>query len=363
VTIENVQNSVTLRMTESAPITNIPREFLGPPGDFNPTLLLFIVSASLAIISVTGHFVGHWPDWISFWMNVLALHLVGTVIHDASHNVAHRNRIVNSILGHGSALMLGFVFPVFTRVHMQHHANVNDPKNDPDYIVSNGGPLFLIGPRFFYHEIFFFQRRLWRKYELLEWFISRGIVATIFWFASQHGQLGFLLNFWMVPAGVVGLLLGLFFDYFPHNPHRSQERWGNARIYASPVLNALILGQNYHLVHHLWPSVPWYKFQGAYYATKPLLDAKGCQQTLGLTEPKLLRKFLYDFFIGIHFKSKPDPQQTTPPNQALRASEIQADPVNFRELELEVIEQAMQPVGIDPMIAVAVAPERTPVRL
>jgi beta-carotene hydroxylase len=320
VTIRSMQKNVSNSSLAEAPpiptITNIPREFLGPPDAFNPTLLLFIIAVSLAIISVTGHFIGHWPGWISFWMNVLALHLVGTVIHDASHNVAHRNKIVNSILGHGSALMLGFVFPVFTRVHMQHHANVNDPANDPDYVVSRGGPLFLIAPRFFYHEIFFFQRQLWR----------------------------------MVPAGVVGLLLGLFFDYFPHNPHNSQDRWLNARVYASPVLNVLILGQNYHLVHHLWPSVPWYKFQGAYHATKPLLESKGCHLSIGLTEGKLFRKFLYDFFIGIHWNPwRPKQEAQASPRKAKKASEIQADPVNFRELELEV----MQPVP-----AVVAVPER-----
>ena len=56
------------------------------------------------------------------------LHLEGTVIHDACHNAAHPNRWINQLMGHGSALLLGFSFPVFTRVHLQHHANVNDPK-------------------------------------------------------------------------------------------------------------------------------------------------------------------------------------------------------------------------------------------
>lgn len=190
---------------------------------------------------------------------------------------------------------------------MQHHANVNDPDNDPDYVVSTGGPLFLIAPRFFYHEIFFFQRRLWRKYELLEWAISRGLLALIIAFAASQGELGYIFNFWFTPLGVVGLMLGLFFDYFPHHPHQERDRWLNARVYPSAILNILILGQNYHLVHHLWPSVPWYKFQGAYYATKELLDTKGCTQTLGITEAKVLRKFAYDFFIGIHRRHAPEP--------------------------------------------------------
>ncbi len=218
---------VTTTMPEAMPPRTVPKELLGPPGDFNPTLLMFFGALALIALSTLGYWRLDWPAWCCFCTNVLALHLAGTVIHDASHNVAHRDRVMNAILGHGSALMLGFAFPVFTRVHHQHHANVNDPENDPDHFVSTGGPLWLIAARFFYHEIFFFKRRLWRKYELLEWFLSRLFVATIVYVACQYDCLGYILNFWFSPALVVGLALGLFFDYLPHRPfteRRSLEK-------------------------------------------------------------------------------------------------------------------------------------------
>jgi beta-carotene hydroxylase len=290
-------------MSESRQPLTAPKEFLGPPGDFNPTLLMFFAAIAIIVLSVLGYWRWDWPDWCCFCLNVIALHMAGTVIHDASHNVAHRDRIVNAFLGHGSALMLGFAFPVFTRVHLQHHAHVNDPKNDPDHFVSTGGPLWLIAARFFYHEIFFFKRRLWRKYELLEWFLSRLFVGAIVYVSCVYDFLGYILNFWFCPALVVGLALGLFFDYLPHRPFQERDRWKNARVYPSPVLNILILGQNYHLIHHLWPSIPWYYYQPAYRATKPLLDEKGCTQTLGLLEGKSFWSFVYDIFLGIRFHS------------------------------------------------------------
>jgi beta-carotene hydroxylase len=292
-------------MSEAVKPLTVPRELLGPPGAFNPTLLMFLTAVTLFTVSIFGYFLGEWPRWCCFIINVLALHLVGTVIHDASHNVAHRNPIVNALLGHGSALMLGFAFPVFTRVHMQHHAHVNDPQNDPDHFVSTGGPLWLIAARFFYHEIFFFRRRLWRKYELLEWFLSRLLVIGVVWVAVQHGQLGFVVNFWFSPALVVGLALGLFFDYLPHRPFQDRDRWKNARVYPSPILNLLILGQNYHLIHHLWPSIPWYYYQKAYRETQPLLEAKGCHQTLGLLKAKDFWGFVYDLILGIRWHRHP----------------------------------------------------------
>ncbi|MFM7383814.1 MAG: beta-carotene hydroxylase [Microcystaceae cyanobacterium] len=288
-------------MQATQTLQTVPKEFLKADGGFNPNILMFTTALMLIGFSTLGYWCWGAPDWLCFAANVLALHLSGTVIHDASHNSAHRHRLVNAILGHGSALMLGFAFPVFTRVHLQHHAHVNDPENDPDHFVSTGGPLLFIAARFFYHEIYFFKRQLWRKYELLEWFLSRLFLFTIVYLGIQFDFIGYVMNFWFVPALVVGIALGLFFDYLPHRPFQERDRWKNARVYPSPILNLMIFGQNYHLIHHLWPSIPWYNYQPAYYATKPLLDAKGCDQSLGLLEKKNFWSFLYDVFLGIRF--------------------------------------------------------------
>jgi beta-carotene hydroxylase len=285
-------------------LRRVPKDLLDADGGFGLNLQMFLVAIALVVVSTVGYFGWGLPGWCCFGLNTLALHLAGTVIHDASHNAAHRNRIINAILGHGSALMLGFTFPVFTRVHLQHHANVNDPENDPDHFVSTGGPLWLIAPRFFYHEVYFFQRRLWRKLELLEWFLSRLTFGVLVYCAWRFEFLDYFANYWFSPALVVGLALGLFFDYLPHRPFEDRNRWKNARVYPGAVLNWLIMGQNYHLVHHLWPSIPWYKYKPTYELMKPLLDEKGSPQSLGLSQRKDLGGFLYDIFVGIRFHGK-----------------------------------------------------------
>ena len=279
----------------------VPKKFLDADGGLSLDLLMFVGAILLVAFSTCGHFLWHFPGWFCFCISTLSLHLVGTVIHDASHNAAHSNRIVNAVLGHGSALMLGFTFPVFTRVHLQHHAHVNDPENDPDHFVSTCGPLWLIAPRFFYHEVYFFQRRLWRKFELIEWFLSRVAVGVLIYCAWRFDFLQYLFDFWFAPALVVGMALGLFFDYLPHRPFQERNRWKNARVYPGALLNLMIMGQNYHLVHHLWPSIPWYKYKPAYEEMKPLLDEKGSPQSLGLTQSKAFWNFLYDVFLGIRF--------------------------------------------------------------
>ncbi|MDB9495267.1 fatty acid desaturase [Spirulina major CS-329] len=284
----------------TVPSSLIPRDVINAPGGLNLDVWLCLSAIALLIGAHCGFWLWGWWHWACFTCSLVAIHLSGSVIHDACHNGAHSNRIVNATLGHISALIIGFAFPVFTRVHLQHHAHVNDPKNDPDHFVSTAGPLWLIAPRFFYHEIFFFQRRLWRKYELLEWFLSRAFLLGITWASLQYGFFSYIVTYWFLPAGIVGMALGLFFDYLPHRPFVERNRWLNARVYANPLLNLLILGQNYHLVHHLWPSIPWYKYQHAYSLVKPTLEAKGSPLRLGIFESQWdFWTFLYDVLIGI----------------------------------------------------------------
>jgi len=182
-------------MQATSTLQTVPKALLQADGGLNPNLIMFLGALTLLSLSVPGYWLWGFPEWLCFSADVLALHLSGTVIHDASHNSAHRNRLINAVLGHGSALMLGFAFPVFTRVHLQHHAHVNDPENDPDHYVSTGGPLLLIAARFFYHEIYFFKRQLWRKYELLEWFLSRLVLFTIVFLGIHYGFIGYVMNF------------------------------------------------------------------------------------------------------------------------------------------------------------------------
>ncbi|MEB3239104.1 MAG: fatty acid desaturase [Cyanobacteriota bacterium] len=293
-------------MSESTDLRSVPRHLGEPPSPFNPTVGLFLGGYALAALTIWGWFVGHWSLPVLVFLGFLALHLEGTVIHDACHNAAHPNRLVNAVMGHGAAVLLGFSFPVFTRVHLQHHAHVNDPRHDPDHIVSTFGPLWLIAPRFFYHEYFFFRRRLWRGHELVEWALARTSFALIVVAAARGGFLPFIFNCWFAPALMVGVTLGLFFDYLPHRPFASRNRWHNARVYPGKTLNLLIMGQNYHLVHHLWPSIPWFRYQQAYWATKPLLDRRGSPQRLGIFESRAdLLNFLYDILVGVRSHRRP----------------------------------------------------------
>ena len=85
----------------------------------------------------------------------------------------------------------------------------------------------------------------------------------------------------LVPLLLSLSFLALAFDLIPHLPYDSTERFHDTRALPSRALNVLFLGQNYHLVHHLWNSVPWYKYQQVFNETKDDLAAVGARVDWG----------------------------------------------------------------------------------
>ena len=85
-----------------------------------------------------------------------------------------------------------------------------------------------------------------------------------------------LLLLWVLPAWLASGLLAYLFDYLPHRPHDDRGRWTNARILiGGRLLTLLMAGQNYHLVHHLMPRVPFYRYGALYRDLRPELERHG----------------------------------------------------------------------------------------
>jgi beta-carotene hydroxylase len=82
---------------------------------------------------------------------------------------------------------------------------------------------------------------------------------------------------WLGPAMVAIVFLAISFDYLPHSPYDSAERYHDTRIYPGRVANVILLGQNYHLIHHLWTTIPWYRYRLVFAAIQPDLEQRGAR--------------------------------------------------------------------------------------
>ncbi len=69
---------------------------------------------------------------------------------------------------------------------------------------------------------------------------------------------------WVLPVILASFILAMLFDWIPHRPNIQQSQYQNTRIYLAPFANVLTLGQNYHLIHHLNPRIPWYAYKDAF---------------------------------------------------------------------------------------------------
>ena len=49
--------------------------------------------------------------------------------------------------------------------------------------------------------------------------------------------------------------------------HPAQDDW--------PTRTPLVLGHNYHAIHHLWPNLPWHRYRGVFRERLDWLERHG----------------------------------------------------------------------------------------
>jgi beta-carotene hydroxylase len=262
---------------------NVDRTWIGArPGSLtNPTLWLFAFTALLFAVGSAGYLRGILPAIVTVPINTVAIYMNFTVLHEAMHGVAHRNRLFNATLGRIAAIFLIVSYPLFRGVHYEHHSHTNDPDRDPDFSIAReprlAFPLFCLGLLMEY-RVKFFGHRLWRdRKELFEAIgIDMALVGLLV-VSIANGFFAVLFVIWILPAVISVLVLAFAFDFLPHYPYDTKARYFDTRIYPSKILNALLLGQNYHLIHHLWTTIPWYRYQKVFDQIGNDLDDRGCR--------------------------------------------------------------------------------------
>ncbi len=245
----------------------------------NPTLWLFAVALALFACGVAGYLMGALSAPTTVLVNAVATYLSFTVLHDAMHGTAERSRRVNATLGRLAGVPLTISYPLFRGVHYEHHSHTNDRERDPDLIVSRAPrlllPLWCLGIAVEY-RIKFFGHRLWRtRGECAEAVAMDAAILAVVGAAVAGGWLLPLIVLWLLPAALALVFLAFSFDFLPHYPYDTAARYYDTRIYPGRLLNVILLGQNYHLVHHLWTTIPWYRYQHVYGEVAPRLVARG----------------------------------------------------------------------------------------
>lgn len=267
-------------------------------GTVNHTPLVRRIQAALTgvlLLCVYGawagltYFAGALPWWLVAFAGSYVVCLHGSLQHEAVHGHVARGDKWNVALMMWP-LSLWIPFTRYRTLHRVHHAceRLTDPVDDPETCYwtpaawQRFGPVgralrtanqtlagrLLLGP---FMVIWVF----WRREAILiaagnrriaaEWLLHLlGVAAVLAWVLAVCK-----LPIWQYLVLFVwpSLSLTLLRSYMEHRPDTSQER-RTALVEGSFATRLLFLNNNFHLVHHVHPELPWYAIGKAYRARR-----------------------------------------------------------------------------------------------
>ncbi len=251
-----------------------------------PTLFVWLVSlltwgaaTSVVVLVSAGVLAASWV-WVTVPVHAAVSFAMFTVLHESVHHAAGRARWVNQWLGR---LSMPFVavwgsFPMFKFVHIEHHRNTNeDIHTDPDAWTEHG-PAWQLPFRWLVMELWYFRfylPRLPRRPRreavgfVTNLLIVLGTLAALV--AIGHGWE--LLMIYLIPQRIAIGVLAWWFDWLPHHDLGVSARVNRfqatrVRVGWERVMTPLMLYQNYHLVHHIHPTIPFYRYVQAWRNTE-----------------------------------------------------------------------------------------------
>lgn len=236
-----------------------------------PTVGIFAGALTAFVFSTVGYVDGWAPAWLTIPVNAAVTFVMFTVVHDASHYSISSARWVNGLLGRMAWLFVVpmFAFPSFAYIHIQHHRHANDDAEDPDTFASHGPPWSLPFrwslAEYFYLRYYLPRTRSRPVPELAETLVMLALSLAGLTVAVTTGNLWTLAVVFLVPQHIGLTILAWWFDWLPHHGLEDTQRTDRYRatrnrVGAEWLFTPVLLSQNYHLVHHLHPSVPFYRY-------------------------------------------------------------------------------------------------------
>lgn len=268
-----------------------------------PTVVLCVGLLATYATTVAAWLAGGLPLWTGCVINSALSYALFTVHHDANHKaISGRKagwRWLDPVLGTIAGVPLQFSYRGFTAQHLRHHAHTNHPSRDPDaflvgavwtvplkwfaaVILRTVSSLPYCGPleakvtaRFAPDDVpepsarvVLEMRRNRRAVQ-----IGTGVLLA----SIPLGLFAPVFFLWWLPGRIGALALMVFFSWLPHMPFDSTARFRNTRINTFRGSTWLLLHQDRHLIHHLYPSVPWYRYRAVFREVRPLLEAEGAR--------------------------------------------------------------------------------------
>ena len=257
-----------------------------------PTLILAAALPAILLSVIALGLTDALPLWACTPILALVSYAHYTLVHEAIHgNVVASPKSaawINTVVGWIGALGMGAGWPALQRTHVLHHSHTNTER-DPDISVKGTFAQllrkWLVMVPMSLLPMFALRFISAERYKRLGTILSPAEIAqvsavTVFTLALlgaavATGHVVDWLMLWFLPTRLGVLALNIFFQWLPHHPFDRTERYLNTRISLWAGGTFLLLQQNLHLMHHLWPSVPFYNYARLFRRLRPVLLVEG----------------------------------------------------------------------------------------
>jgi beta-carotene hydroxylase len=235
-------------------------------------------------------FSGILPLWAGFLLSTFCITISYLPSHDAQHSIIAAEgtplRWLNELVGHVSIIPLVLPYRIAWITHRQHHAHANDPDLDPDYY--NNGDTWM---RAVWNGIQGRQPGADSAYKTIgqtsdDPQIKRALMEGVALNTSFYVILaalawsGYALEacfMWWLPRHIASSYIQLFLSWAPHYPTQETGRYRDTRAWRARIGTVLTMWMEFHIVHHLYPTIPLFKTRTAYYEMRHLLIERGCR--------------------------------------------------------------------------------------
>lgn len=231
--------------------------------------------------------------WISWYFYPLAILIIGarqralaTILHESAHGVLVKNKYLNFILGSFfSGYLILQTMTSYKESHIRyHHGHFGDPEQDSDYkfmvqeglynenitpknfIIQNVYlPMILSKLPKYLHSLFL--NRFWNT-KCKENFIILFFLLAIILICIYYNWGKLIIIFWLIPYFTTFQIIGWFIELCEHYPlMKNKCSLYMSRNRHSHWLEKFFTGihhENYHLIHHLNMSIPFWNMPKAH---------------------------------------------------------------------------------------------------
>jgi len=237
-----------------------------------PTIILFFICAGFILGSTWAAIYGYISYLAACFINGTAGYFLFSPMHDAIHSSLGRSKQLNLWVGRISFLFYSSLvaFELMRFIHFRHHRNANSDEDEADGVIQSGPGWFRPLKWPFLDLIYawkYFGQGYWKERPKSEKrnIIIMALITLVMWpWLVINGYLMELLMLWIIPQRISFFLIAFIFVYLPHVPNDVSEqdnayRATSIRQGMEWLLSPLMMYQNYHLVHHLYPNVPFYR--------------------------------------------------------------------------------------------------------